>query len=299
MYDVQYHHDPVRQAHFLRESIQSGKKPLGFFLGAGCPMAVEVLAQTGGEELEDETPQASTTAHRPLVPDITMMTKAILTKLESIEEYSESIRTLHAHLSADDASPNLEDYLTFLRTLISVSGGEEVRGLKAKDMEAIEKALCDEIFELVNVTFPDSNGPYHRLARWIGSVDREHSVEVFTTNYDLLMEQALEQIRVPYFDGFIGSRDPFFDPFAIDEEEMPSRWAGLWKLHGSINWKQDAATGRVTRCDVAQINAEDRRLIHPTHLKYDQSRRMPYLAMIDRLKAFFRRPSCLLVTIGY
>ena len=29
-------------------------------------------------------------------------------------------------------------------------------------------------------------------------------------------------------------------------------------------------------------------MIFPSHLKYDQSRRMPYLAMLDRLKAFFR-----------
>jgi hypothetical protein len=28
-------------------------------------------------------------------------------------------------------------------------------------------------------------------------------------------------------------------------------------------------------------------MIFPSHLKYDQSRRMPYLAMLDRLKAFF------------
>ena len=29
-------------------------------------------------------------------------------------------------------------------------------------------------------------------------------------------------------------------------------------------------------------------MIHPSHLKYDQSRRMPYLAMLDRVRAFFR-----------
>ena len=29
-------------------------------------------------------------------------------------------------------------------------------------------------------------------------------------------------------------------------------------------------------------------MIYPSHLKYDQSRRMPYLAMIDRFRAFFK-----------
>jgi hypothetical protein len=32
---------------------------------------------------------------------------------------------------------------------------------------------------------------------------------------------------------------------------------------------------------------EGKVMIFPSHLKYDQSRRMPYLAMLDRLKAFF------------
>ena len=40
-------------------------------------------------------------------------------------------------------------------------------------------------------------------------------------------------------------------------------------------------------------------LIYPSHLKYDQSRQMPYLAMIDRLRAFLRSDQCVLLTCGY
>ena len=47
-------------------------------------------------------------------------------------------------------------------------------------------------------------------------------------------------------------------------------------------------------------------MIYPSHLKYDQSRRMPYLAMLDRLKTFSRPPtrgvglgSPVLITCGY
>jgi hypothetical protein len=40
-------------------------------------------------------------------------------------------------------------------------------------------------------------------------------------------------------------------------------------------------------------------LIYPSHLKYDQSRKMPYLAMLDRLKAFLLSPSSLLFICGY
>ena len=41
----------------------------------------------------------------------------------------------------------------------------------------------------------------------------------------------------PHFDGFVGSREPFFDIASIEQDEIPRRWARLWKLHGSINWQ--------------------------------------------------------------
>ncbi len=34
-------------------------------------------------------------------------------------------------------------------------------------------------------------------------------IELFTTNYDLLLEEALEDEEIPYFDGFVGSKKSF------------------------------------------------------------------------------------------
>src|SRR3546814_20748429 len=39
--------------------------------------------------------------------------------------------------------------------------------------------------------------------------------------------------------------------------------------------------------------------LYPSHLKYDQSRKMPYLAMLDRLKDFLLNHSSLLFMSGY
>ncbi|MBE0427852.1 MAG: SIR2 family protein [Nitrospirae bacterium] len=121
-------------------------------------------------------------------------------------------------------------------------------------------------------------------------------IEIFTTNYDLLMEQAFEDLRVPYFDGFAGVRKPFFDLRAMEEDQLPPRWAKLWKLHGSTNWYQDASKS-VFRGSTKEHDSK--RVIHPSHLKYDESRRMPYLAMIDRLRAFLKQPSAALIICGY
>lgn len=85
----------------------------------------------------------------------------------------------------------------------------------------------------------------------------------------------------------------------MEQDAIPPRWTRLWKLHGSINWIK-RKDGSVFRCShPASPKEGEQLLIYPSHLKYDQSRRMPYLAMIDRLRAFFQDTHPVLVVCGY
>jgi hypothetical protein len=119
---------------------------------------------------------------------------------------------------------------------------------------------------------------------------------LLTTNYDLLLEEAFESLKVPYFDGFVGTRFPFFDLRAVEDNLIPNHWTRLWKIHGSINWylKDNKDVYRSTSLEEC-----DSYIIHPSHLKYDQSRKMPYLALIDRLNKFLRQNSAVLILSGY
>ena len=45
---------------------------------------------------------------------------------------------------------------------------------------------------------------------WLNWLSRDFTKEVFTTNYDLILEKSFESLQVPYFDGFNGSNEPFF-----------------------------------------------------------------------------------------
>jgi len=203
---------------------------------------------------------------------------------------------IQSHFKKDGKKePTVEDILSHIRSLEQVAGSDSVRGLSSMDLNELDRKICMEISKLMNKSLTDINSPYHKVASWIGAIPRSKAVEIFTTNYDLLMEQALEEFRIPFFDGFSGSFRTFFDPHTIDEDDLPSRWVRLWKLHGSINWRLDSS-GNISRgenLDVSQI-----RIIHPSHLKYEESRKMPFFAMIDRLRALFKN-QCVLVTCGY
>src|SRR5690606_21552326 len=86
---------------------------------------------------------------------------------------------------------NVEDILSFIRGLKEVSIGNTVRGFSEEDLIKLEKDICEKIVSKLDVELPDKDSPYHKLAKWI-SIDREKAVEVFTTNYDLLIEQSFE-----------------------------------------------------------------------------------------------------------
>jgi hypothetical protein len=198
----------------------------------------------------------------------------------------------------EDSKPNadIEYMLSLVRALGDVAGATGARGLSREELEEMDEAISNGVADLAKPILPSTHTAYHDVMRWVGAVVRERPVELFTTNYDLLAEQALEDVRVPYFDGFVGAREAFFDVRAIEEDALPARWARLWKLHGSINWCR-SDNGGVVRRDTAE--GIDRRLIHPSHLKYDESRRMPYLALFDRLRTFLRYSNAVLITCGY
>lgn len=271
-------HDQIKHLRSLRLLLSQDKAPLGFLLAAGCPLSVKV-------------------AGNPLLPDMAGLSK-IINDAHATDATTSPYKKLIEELgkSGRDTS-NLEDVLTYIRSMKEVStGGGIVRGFTENELDDLETEICNTIANAVTKDLPDGDNSYNRrLARWVNSIDRAVPVEVFTTNYDLLLEQALEEQSVPFFDGFSGSRYPFFDIHSVEENELPSYWTRLWKLHGSVNWK--TMSGGV--CRVSKGIPGSPELIYPSKLKYDQSRKMPFLAMSDRLTSFLLKPHAVLFVCGY
>lgn len=273
------YHDPIRHLKYLRQSLSQDNESIGFFISAGCPLSVGMPKDKW-----------------PLIPDVANLTIYINEQLKANTKY----KVLLAELAkAEKNIENIEDILSFLRSLLLVSKGGDVRGLSEKDLLSLEGLICAEIVKKLNVNLPDQETPYHRLCKWIRSIDRKVAVELFTTNYDLLMEQALEDLEVPYFDGFVGSRRSFFDLRAVEDNLIPTHWSRLWKIHGSINWYQEKRGVQQKVYRSSEIKQDASHLIYPSHLKYEESRKMPYLALIDQLNRFIRKKSSFLILSGY
>lgn len=228
-------HDAAQQARNLRQVLQDDKQRIGCFLGAGCPLGVYDAA--GSKSVV-------------LIPAVVELTKRVAEGLYASDTAFGSTSKVKANWDAlcteckpsDDQSPTVEDVLTELRTLANRRGSAEILGMSKKDLSELDDKVCALISVEMLKPLPPYRNSYSRFASWIGGVHRDSSAEIFTPNYDLLFEQALEQHPLPHFDGFVGSREPWFDLASIEHDTIPARWTRLWKLHGSINWEKSEET---------------------------------------------------------
>lgn len=255
----------------LRTIVAQGRKRLGFLIGAGAAAGLT---------------QGSTSD--PLIPTIKPMTDQVLGKLAG--KHQPAIKSIQAK----DSDANIEAILSKARALSRVLDNEKVAGTDGDGYRELSEEICELIGDIVNVRLPAEDTAFRNLVNWITGTDRDHPVEIFTTNYDLLLEEALEQAQAPFFDGFSGAREPFFDGVAVEHNDLPARWTRLWKLHGSIGWKA-GENGNSIR--TGEPNATH--LIFPEHQKYDLTQKAPYVALFDRLQAFLRTPDTLLIATGF
>lgn len=290
-------HDAAQQARNLRQVLQDDKQRIGCLLGAGCPLGV--YDSTGNKSVV-------------LIPAVVELTKRVANGLHLADTVPGSTSKFKTNWDAlcteckpaNGQDPTVEDVLTELRTLANRRGSAEILGMSKQDLGELDDKVCVLIAAEMRKPLPEYRNSYNRFASWIGGVHRDSPAEIFTPNYDLLFEQALEQHSLPHFDGFVGSREPWFDLASIEHDTIPPRWTRLWKLHGSINWEKNEEIvngNKITRVvRVTREAAAGKVMIFPSHLKYDQSRRMPYLAMLDRLRAFFHgKDAPRLVVCGY
>ena len=270
-------HNPDRFTSDLRQILSQGRKRVGLLVGAGAPMAIRI----------DATGKPNPTG-AALIPGVEGLTSAALGAL-----LGANATAAQAIVSELGKGTNIEQILSRVRLLQTVLGKTPVHGLDGDGYRKLGTLICEAIGEKVGVYLPKGRNAYTELVAWISGTVRPHPVEVFTTNYDLLFEEAFESARAPYFDGFTGGCAPFFDPVTVAGDDLPARWSRLWKLHGSIGWALEASGV------VRGHGRSATQLVYPDHLKYDLTQKQPYSAMFERLKQFLLTPDTLLLTIGF
>ena len=137
--------------------------------------------------------------------------------------------------------------------------------------------------------------------------------KLFTLNYDLLLERALDNIGVHYFDGFLGTINrtmrtesyhyDLYYPGETTEGRVSrvDRVLHLYKLHGSINWRRRpsaAADVMISHTEPAEVEYGDV-MIYPSPLKVTEMNGYPYSEMFRHFSSHIHQPQSALIAIGY
>jgi hypothetical protein len=139
-------------------------------------------------------------------------------------------------------------------------------------------------------------------------------VNVFTLNYDTLVEQAADAEGVVLLDGFVGTQGRTFRPESYEQDlYFPAettegrvhrfdRVVHLYKLHGSITWEPGPPTiDNPYGVQSARFDPEGTQplLIYPTPMKHGEALGMPYSELFRRFAGAVARPQAVLFVAGY
>lgn len=150
---------------------------------------------------------------------------------------------------------------------------------------------------------------YHDFYTRTVTRGRKTPVNIFTTNYDIYNEQALDSLSFPYNNGFIGTYNRVFNPasykYAYVEDmnlskdvwERVPNFYNLYKIHGSITWIKE--NNKIREVDYRHIADEDTVMIYPTPLKDRTTLMTPYSDLFRAMENALLQKNSVLITLGY
>ncbi len=277
----------IREVRELKTHL-SYSKNVGFFFGAGTSCALKI----------PNVEQLTTGIEAKLTGDFLANFKIVKTDLET---------------AITERKVNIEDILNHIRRIREITGekdNKKYEGVTGESAKLLDKEICTIIYDIIAEKEAEADiEKTKKFFAWLSLLNRDFSKEVFTTNYDLIIEKSLEASQIPYFDGFVGSYEPFFWQESIDQfvskNDLTQNWIRLWKIHGSLSWfwKLDPKTKAQKIIRIGKIEnikkEENELVIYPSKEKYDSSKKQPFIAYFDRLKNYLLSGELLFVFTGY
>lgn len=215
-----------------------------------------------------------------------------------------------------DSSTDIEGYLSWLNKGIDFYCNNA-------DCEPYKKAFDLTKNQLVKSILIDYNGEtgtkvldtYHSFYNRVfgkRQYTTSEPINVFTTNYDIFNELALEKAQILYNTGFVGYINRKFSPHSfnlriVDEENRyKDKWSPikkhvrLYKLHGSIDWiYKDERIYQIEIEETPTTKNTENVIIYPTLTKHLDTQQTPYSELFREFNIKLQKKNTTLIVIGY
>jgi len=199
---------------------------------------------------------------------------------------------------------NIEDFLSFTILYEKLNG--EI--LDKDDGKNLRIKLENKIATACELALDETNQHHQDFIRKLTArKPSEPRLQLYTTNYDTLFEQAARRMNYVVIDGFSLSYPRVFNGTNFDfdivfrehtrikqEESFVPNVFQLFKLHGSIDWEKN------TKGQILQKEKSDNPcIIYPASEKYESSYDQPYFEMMSHFQQTLRKENTLLIVVGF
>ncbi|MCJ0922454.1 SIR2 family protein [Mammaliicoccus sciuri] len=238
-------------------------------------------------------------------------------KFENLNEYRNFLVEQHCEMkdSIEEAIvsyynnyTNIEELLNWIQNGLHYDSGNS-------ELENVFKIIKDKFIETIPLTgsekyTKETYDIYRKFYRYIFEkrTELKSKVSIFTTNYDLFNEYALEANNIVYSTGFQNTIHKKFDinqfkyRLVDDTNRYKEKWqpitkeANLYKIHGSINWEAND-DGELQQRDNTIDNPKV--VIYPTMLKHKETAQAPYSELFREFANCLQKKDTTLIIIGY
>jgi hypothetical protein len=292
-----------------------GARNLSFLLGSGCSS----LMKEGMPGLEPAEAGIPTMA--PLAAKFKEQFGDADKSSVSDDEITNLKNVLGIDLKDEAFATNLERLMEVLlatKVFVDTSSSDVIQGASSDLESVIQKVIAFVTKACSRSQLAENSNPvlglYQKFFQRLVLRDRTLPRPwVFTTNYDLFSERAMDRLSIPYCNGFSGSVERRFNPatfrYALAEQlDITSkRWAAvdsfiyLCKLHGSINWIEDGEGLFPIRelQNVPEDTTINRVMIYPTPAKQNTSFGSPYSDLFREFQKQVVQDQSVLIAAGY
>lgn len=255
------------------------------------------------------------------------------------EKPTQKDQELLATINKDDKG-DLEELLNGLQlaaslaaqtkqTSVILGSGPDIKSYSTNDVESLRRHINRALAEACNLprsgqilAAPYDTDPFLAHRTFLSRIVRNRGAnlprpQVFTTNYDLVVESALDELGYPYIDGFSGTVDRRLNLafYGLDlhrvettTQSVVARAEGvlyLHKVHGSLNWRSSTGRDRLTGLHSLEVRqsitpADDELvLIYPTSSKEGDTLAYPYSDLLRLLGDAVQQDDTAVIVAGY
>lgn len=264
-------------------------------------IAEETLKQLDSKTYKFRNPNKTDTENVDVftLEEISKKSKYLDNIIKDKENTSEKYKELRDDFNLEELLSNVFLYEKF------VSEKDKEKFINTKN------AIMDIIIKSTSYDYDDNRFNHVKFLNILSRFKkREHKLNIVTTNYDTLLEDAAEKINWTVFDGFSFSQTPKFDSSMFDwnivknvpnvktnEKIYKSNVANLLKIHGSLTWAKSNSGENILRKNKKSVTNPV--MIFPSSNKYAKSYQEPYFDLFHKFQELLHQPNTLLITTGF